>query len=95
MRGLSPAPGAFTWLLQEGKDPIQVKIYRSAKSNKTGSGDNGSLFTDGSGFLSVRCSDGWLDILELQVEGRRKMGVKELLRGFEIGEDARLGKRLV
>ena len=93
VRGLSPVPGAFTWLIQEGRDPVQVKIFRSRVGSMDRQGDNGSLYTDGADFLFVRCAGGWLEVLELQVEGRKRMGVKELLRGFGISGRACVGRK--
>jgi methionyl-tRNA formyltransferase len=91
IRGLSPYPAAFTYL--NGKT---LKIFASQKSHW--SIDNSQLSksstidhqpstidykTDNKTYFSVKCSDGWLDILELQLEGKKRMKVDEFLRGHK------------
>ncbi|MFN8237491.1 MAG: methionyl-tRNA formyltransferase [Chitinophagales bacterium] len=90
IRGLSPYPAAFTFL--DGK---VLKIYKSkisAVSNHEMENNIGvfryvlndiSLLTDKRTFLSFKCNDGYLDILELQLEGKKKMKVDEFLRGYK------------
>jgi methionyl-tRNA formyltransferase len=86
VRGLSPFPGAFTEL--NGK---MLKIYRTRKeidntsnSGQTmlGHGPTGTVQTDGKTFLKFRCSNGYVQVLELQMEGKKKMMVEEFLRGW-------------
>jgi methionyl-tRNA formyltransferase len=43
--------------------------------------------TDNKTYFSVKCSDGWLDILELQLEGKKRMKVDEFLRGYKFTEN--------
>ena len=95
IRGLSPYPAAFTYL--NGKT---LKIFASQKSHW--SIDNSQLSksstidhqpstiyykTDNKNYLSFKCSDGWLDILELQLEGKKRMKVDEFLRGYKFTEN--------
>lgn len=80
IRGLSPFPGAFTYL----KDKM-LKIYRSEK-DITG-GDTGTIIpgehkTDGKSFLKFACRDGYVFVNELQLEGKKKMAIEEFLRGY-------------
>lgn len=79
VRGLSPFPGAFTTL--DGK---MLKIYRSTKELSPGSMTNepGELLTDGKTYLKFACADGFLQVLELQLEGKKKMTTAEFLRGY-------------
>ncbi|HEX6334583.1 MAG TPA: methionyl-tRNA formyltransferase [Flavisolibacter sp.] len=76
VRGLSPFPGAFTTL--DGK---MLKIFRSEK-DYDGTATPGSYSTDGKSFLKFACSDGWIRVLELQLEGKKKMPVSDFLRGY-------------
>jgi methionyl-tRNA formyltransferase len=88
IRGLSPYPAAFTYL--NGKT---LKIFASQKSHW--SIDNSQLSksstidykTDNKTYFSVKCSDGWLDILELQLEGKKRMKVDGFLRGYKFTEN--------
>ena len=77
IRGLSPYPGAFTTF--EGK---MLKIYRSRKETGQPSLPAGKYETDRKTFLQFACPDGYISVLELQLEGKKKMSVEEFLRGF-------------
>jgi methionyl-tRNA formyltransferase len=81
IRGLSPYPTAWTLL----KDKL-CKIYASHEAvNDTAPSKNpGEYITDGKQFLHIKTSDGWLAIDELQMEGKKKMGIEEFLRGNKL-----------
>lgn len=77
VRGLNPAPGAFlVW-----KDKT-LKVYRS-RIRATGKPavEAGELRILESGVLGFACADGWLELLEVQPEGKRHMDIKEFLAG--------------
>ena len=81
IRGLSPFPGAFTEL--GGK---MLKIYKSKKEASSNSSMGGVAYeTDSKTFLKFACSNGYIHILELQLEGKKKMSVEEFLRGYRFG----------
>ena len=78
IRGLSPFPGAFTFL--NGK---MVKIHRSEREMAVGNLPiPGDYVTDHKSFLKFACSDGYVYAKELQLEGKKKMNVEDFLRGF-------------
>ncbi len=77
IRGLSPFPGAFTILHHK-----TLKIYRTEKQPLTHEQTPGTHSTDGKNFLRFACTDGFLLVKELQLEGKKKMGVEEFLRGY-------------
>ncbi len=78
IRGLSPFPGAFTMF--NGK---MMKIYRSKKEITTNPPqESGAFETDGKTFLKFACSNGYIQVLELQLEGKKKMLVEDFLRGY-------------
>lgn len=76
IRGLSPYPAAFTTLNGKG-----LKIFTSQKANNVASKLPGTLETDGKTYLRFYCKEGAVDCLELQLEGKKRMGVEEFLRG--------------
>jgi methionyl-tRNA formyltransferase len=78
IRGLSPFPGAFTYL----HDKL-FKIYRSEKENKQPTISAGQFETDGKTSLKFACSDGFIVAKELQLEGKKKMSVGDFLRGHK------------
>jgi methionyl-tRNA formyltransferase len=77
IRGLSPFPGAFTSL--DGK---MLKIYRSEREHGQPSIKPGEYQTDGKSFLRFSCTDGYLLVKELQLEGKKRMQVEDFLRGY-------------
>lgn len=77
IRGLSPYPGAFT----EVKG-VQWKILRSSPDTTSHNIPAGTIETDGRTFLRFACGNGWLNVLQLQPEGKRKMEIDEFLRGY-------------
>ena len=79
IRGLSPFPGAFNFLHDK-----MLKIYRSKKEIATHSHQAGELISDGKTFIKFACSNGYIHVLELQLEGKKKMTVEDFLRGYKI-----------
>jgi len=77
VRGLSPFPGAYTYMHEK-----LLKIYRSRKELVAHEKLPGTMETDGKTFLRFACSDGYLYLLEVQLEGKKRMAVEDFLRGF-------------
>lgn len=83
VRGLSPVPCAFSFL--NGK---MVKIYQTVAENIQTEKPAGVVI-DADKQLIVAAKDGVVKILELQLEGKRRLNVEEFLRGFKINEGDR------
>ncbi len=83
IRGLSPFPGAWTLMSDAGSGTIvqELKIYQ-AELVGLPLASPGSIDTDGKSYLHIACSDGWLSVKELQLAGKRRMLITEVLRGF-------------
>ena len=77
IRGLSPYPTAFTYL--ENK---MLKIYKSSKEYSDHNLECGSVQTDGKTFLKFACSQGFIHVLDMQLEGKKRMLTEDFLRGF-------------
>ena len=77
IRGLSPYPAAFTLL--NGKT---LKIYKAKKEITNPAIAAGEFETDKKTFLKFACSNGYISITELQLEGKKKLNVEEFLRGY-------------
>jgi methionyl-tRNA formyltransferase len=77
VRGLSPFPGAFTYLHDK-----MLKIYRSEMDLSSPSLKEGEFETDGKTFLKFACNNGYLQLKELQLEGKKKMLIADFLRGY-------------
>ncbi len=90
IRGLSPYPGAYTFL-QTDEEKIQVKIFDAEITENEVKGKAGSMITDGKNTLVVACSEGSLMIHELQIQGKKRMKTGELLNGFRIDPNSHWG----
>ncbi|MEO9967728.1 MAG: methionyl-tRNA formyltransferase [Reichenbachiella sp.] len=80
VRGLAPYPVAWTTIA--GK---KFKIYRVAPADLLPEVTRkvGEYFTDNKTRLSIKTKDGWLDLCELQMEGKKRMAAEDLLRGYK------------
>lgn len=78
IRGLAPFPAA--WTVWNGKT---FKIFKGVLSNKKMNLAPGEIDTDGKTYLTVKTADGGLDILDLQVEGKKRMEITDFLRGYK------------
>ena len=77
VRGLSPYPGAITNL--QGKI---LKIYKSAAEKVSPSHAAGEFVTDGKTFLKFAAADGFIHVTDVQLEGKKRIGTEDFLRGF-------------
>ena len=82
VRGLSPYPAAWTNFEQEGKEPITMKIFESAVVKYEGKLIPGK-FTNEGNRLFVDCCDARIEILSLQVAGKKRMPTADFLRGLK------------
>lgn len=95
VRGLSPYPGTWTTLSPrgeaEGKNAASVlKVFRTAKTNvATGGAAPGTLKAE-HGHLLVATGDEWLEIVELQAAGKKRMAARDFLNGFKNVEEHRV-----
>jgi methionyl-tRNA formyltransferase len=77
IRGLSPFPGAFTSL--NGK---VLKIFSAMPEENDHHKLPGVMETDGKTMLRFTASDGYIYIVEMQLEGKKRMKIADFLRGF-------------
>ncbi|HPG10974.1 MAG TPA: methionyl-tRNA formyltransferase [Chitinophagaceae bacterium] len=77
VRGLSPFPGAFIILNEK-----MLKIYRSEIEDTPPTVTEGEYETDGRTYLKFACSNGYLKLIEIQLEGKKKMTIGDFLRGY-------------
>jgi methionyl-tRNA formyltransferase len=60
-----------------------LKIYRSQKQLSDVTQTPGTIESDKKTFLQFAAPDGWIRVLELQLEGKKKMNVGDFLRGYK------------
>ena len=77
VRGLSPYPTAFTYL---GEKVLKIFVTDFILSNDDAV--PGTIDHDGKNYFRIKAADGWLDIKDLQLEGKKRLGVKEFLLGY-------------
>ena len=86
-RGFQPWPGAFTML--GGKKLIAHGVQ--AAEYARGGAEPGTVVVDG-GKLFVACAqDTWIELMELQLEGKKRLTAAEFLRGTKLDAGTRLG----
>lgn len=92
IRGLSPYPTA--WTVAAGVDfPEQsFKIFQSRIAEFKIAGQHGCILLTDELRLFVKCDDGALEIIELQVPGKKRMKTSDFLRGFRPPIDFRFHK---
>ncbi len=79
IRGLSPYPVAFTTLNNQ-----MLKIYSAKVINESSNLAIGEFESDGKTYLRFKAADQLVEVEDLQLEGKRRMKLEELLRGYRI-----------
>ncbi len=89
IRGMSPVPGAWAnlhWSADSGQSRYEgevVKIFRTVVSKTPHHYAPGEFVAEGRKNLLVATADGFVEILELQAPGRRKMDAVSFLNGLQ------------
>ncbi len=83
IRGLAPYPCARSFLRCK-EETISFKIFESQPEISGQTINPGIIVSDGKTFLKVTCKNGFVNILSLQTEGKKRMSTPEFLRGFKI-----------
>ena len=85
IRGLSPYPAAWTAMYRAGSDDeaLTAKIFAATFEAASHEGVAcGTVESDSRTFIRVACADGWIDLQELQIAGKKRLAVRELLLGW-------------
>jgi len=77
IRGLSPYPAAWTAL-----DDKELKILRAEMEIKDHDQIPGTFLSDNKNWVKVATADGFVWLKELQLQGRKRMAVKDFLNGY-------------
>jgi methionyl-tRNA formyltransferase len=87
IRGLSPHPCG--WTLHNGK---VLRIYRTqvVPSESSATKEPGTIVEAGKRTLRVATAQNTISVLEIQQEGKKRMGVEEFLRGYTLVPDEKL-----
>jgi methionyl-tRNA formyltransferase len=79
IRGLSPIPCAYTQL--NGK---MFKIYKGEPEKESTDIQPGLPVTDNKTYLKFATADGFISVSDVQLEGKKRMGIEEFLRGVKL-----------
>lgn len=86
IRGLHPYPSAWSLLNHNGKE-LNVKIYSIEKETINHSNLIGKIITDNKKELKVATKDGYIKILEMQLPGKKRMEMHEILNGMSFNNE--------
>jgi methionyl-tRNA formyltransferase len=78
IRGLAPFPGALTKV--DGKI---VKLFSTSILPENPKEPVGSFVTDGKTYVRFACSDGYIQLNDIQWEGKKRMPIADFLRGYK------------
>ncbi|PWV45014.1 methionyl-tRNA formyltransferase [Chitinophaga sp. S165] len=79
VRGLSPYPTAWTTLNGKG-----LKVFKASGEHTKPNVAPGEVITDNKTYLKIAAADGYLSLLEIQLEGKKRMDIEAFLRGYKI-----------
>lgn len=79
VRGLSPYPTAWTIL-----NGLQLKVFAVEKDFSPVQHNVGSFVSDNKTFLKITTSDGYINLKDIQLEGRKRMDIATFLLGYKI-----------
>lgn len=87
VRALNPWPSAYTFLGEKS-----LKIWKARISEAAGQEAPGTILEAGKSSFTVQTGEGALEVLQVQLEGKRRMSAAEFLRGVSLNKGMSLGK---
>lgn len=87
IRAMSPFPACWS-TLRNGDQEFQVKIYRAEVLSEPSFGEPGQVKQIGKKELLVACGTHCLRLLEMQIQGKKRLNVADLLNGQRFDDDA-------
>lgn len=83
IRGLSPYPAAWTRMYR-ADDPMEetAKIFAAAFEPAAHKEPCGTVVSDERTLIRVACTDGWVSLGEIQIAGKKRLPVRDLLLGW-------------
>lgn len=82
IRGLAPAPTAYTRIKNLQGEILVIKCYKAEIIYQKNSKKVGTIITDNRKILTICCADYQISLLEMQLQGKSKMGITSFLQGF-------------
>ncbi len=86
IRGLSPYPAAWTELIMKNNHALQLKIYETTIEKNNHECVPGTIITDKKNYVKVAVDGGFINLLSVQLSGKKRMTITEFLRGFNVDD---------
>lgn len=86
IRGLNPYPGAWCYLKNNG-ETISIKVYKASYENKSHNEEIGKIVKEDKK-MKIFVNGGLINLLEIQLPGKRKMEIEDLLNGYQLENNA-------
>ena len=83
IRGLANYPCARSAFRKDSKT-LSFKIYEARPETQEHNLSPGQIITDLKSFLKIACKGGFVNILSLQLEGKKRLRTADFLKGFKI-----------
>ena len=84
VRGMSPYPAAWFELIAADGKAFAVKVYSVTKEYVQHNLECGTLCTDGKSYIKIAVKGGYVNLVELQLAGKKRLPAADLLRGFSL-----------
>ena len=84
VRGMSPYPAAWCELVNADDEAVALKIYAVSKEYVQHDKVAGAIVTDNKSYIKVAVDGGYIRLDEVQLAGKKRMPVADLLRGFSV-----------
>ncbi len=90
-RGFQPWPGAFSTL--QGRKLIvhRMSAAHAGEADRLGAAAPGSVRVEDHRLFAACAGNTWIELIEVQLEGKKRLSAADFLRGNPFGADARLG----
>lgn len=85
IRGVNPEPGSWCWLETKNLGKKRLKIFSSLPIDKVSSYPPGTLFDEAKERIMASTGKGTVQLLEVQLEGKKRMNAVDLFRGLSNG----------
>ncbi len=87
VRGLTPNPGAFCWVEVRGQQKrLKIKKTRPFKNFDSAEKVKAGTLLPFPSQLVVACGEGAIELLDVQLEGKKAMAADQFLRGIKLSE---------
>ncbi len=84
VRGLSPYPTAWTNIIMDNDEELTLKVFSVHNEICSHDKEIGTVLSDGKKFIKVATVDGYTHLDEVQLSGKKRMHVEDLLRGMKM-----------